>query len=1592
MHKRVIPALVLCAALLGAATPLAWAAPAASGAADEHVSTASTPSDNADADHPGSDAAGPADAQIADITVLGADHEPIDIKGAWLHDKTLAVVSPGLSVSCTVDEELREQMDEIHLVVDKVEIPVQEPQHPQEPAPNHFVFDFDATTCRTDVVDLSRVTVRVRDAKGKEVTSAPLSELSLFKDASIERIRFVRTDEEDALPAAWVLLGGKPAGADAEGVVYTNAASVEVGARIADPLFEALRDAAWFEQHPISAVLDGAAQTLDPATLTGSGRGSRRRFESAVLATWDAEGRHTASVSYTGASLAAEQQKPMQLEASDSVSVVIDRTAPAAASVRVKGSYDADSEVAQIPGQDGKPAYDVLFGGKRTLTLSLADAPAAEGIEASGVAGYTLTLVRHDKIDGTGASVTETLTERDYAIGNNGTVEIPLEDAGTYILGEATLTVRDRAGNTSASISLASIAGDVTFDRIAVENADAPAPNQGFGIEIGPKGSAGNDRYYQDDQVQVTLWGGGWRFGLFKMTPAFRRAVQARYVSWKGEEILASKDVQPTFVMNDATGRYEAVLTLPLDPDGGVRDGLYEVSFRGSNLSSSVSREFMVDTTAPAVTDAYMDARPDPARDVAALDGRGRLAVGGARTLHLRVQDLQPRGEGDAPADVQGSQEDNTAGLDERALTAYVERLLDLAGLHAPTMQRALTVDEHGWVSIPLTDEGVYNLADLQLVLPDNAGNGRGDRLRASDVATWGVDGILVDTDDALPSVQLSVVDAPGTPSSKDAAYHRGAVHVTASIEDRWFEARRALPTSDGLLSINTLQRPGELAGSALPALALADFTHLPDSDTWSARYELPRTHELAHALPLEGMYRLELGYRALSGTVCPASPVEFGIDYTGPSFGELALSVSEPYEWGWVFAPESEHITLAVSDNLSGVEPASAALSVAGTATPELSYEPADEANNGQFRLALTGDAQRLVFEGTRLGVEDRAGNVVDSGSLALRAGTDLPKDALGVCIDASAPELSIAYDNNDAANGMYYKAPRTATVTLVDPSFDLIRASDPHREVVQVERNGSATSVVAEDFENPSGDGATWIATVACDSDADWALSASIEDMTGRLAQVAREDFVVDTAAPRIMVEFDNNDVANGMYYKAPRTATVTVDERNFDAAQSGVTAWAKDASGAAVGAPAASAWCERESRAVQDAVISFTDELHYGFTVQATDLAGNAAEVFEEPEFVIDLTAPALAISGVEHHAAYADAVQPSISYADVNFDPLFATYELVGASQGNVYAPAGEKELPGQKTVHYEDFEHVLERDDVYTLTARVDDLAGNSAEQAVTFSVNRFGSTYYFANPGSDVAGKFLAAPQGVDIVEVNVSGLDTGRTHAELVHDSRTQALKAGADYELVNGSTGGWSATTYRFGQQLFDEDGFYRILLTSRDRAGNLSQNTMDGKNATRDGAFEVKFAVDTTSPVAGLAGIGSRGVYLDPHKQVHVDAHDNVELASVALTVDGRDVQAWDAADLVNGAPTWQLPADAEPHTYELAVTDRAGNTAYARYEDVVVTGDWISFILNTPRLLFGTVGGVILAAGAVVGVSWALWRRARRIRELRERLNS
>ena len=58
---------------------------------------------------------------------------------------------------------------------------------------------------------------------------------------------------------------------------------------------------------------------------------------------------------------------------------------------------------------------------------------------------------------------------------------------------------------------------------------------------------------------------------------------------------------------------------------------------------------------------------------------------------------------------------------------------------------------------------------------------------------------------------------------------------------------------------------------------------------------------------------------------------------------------------------------------------------------------------------------------------------------------------------------------------------------------------------------------------------------------------------------------------------------------------------------------------------------------------------------------------------------------------------------------------------------------------------------------------------------VVFSVNRFGSNYVLVDGSEGIGGAYLARPQDVHIREINVSGLDTSGSHAEVVRDSRVQ-------------------------------------------------------------------------------------------------------------------------------------------------------------------------------------------------------------------------
>ena len=66
------------------------------------------------------------------------------------------------------------------------------------------------------------------------------------------------------------------------------------------------------------------------------------------------------------------------------------------------------------------------------------------------------------------------------------------------------------------------------------------------------------------------------------------------------------------------------------------------------------------------------------------------------------------------------------------------------------------------------------------------------------------------------------------------------------------------------------------------------------------------------------------------------------------------------------------------------------------------------------------------------------------------------------------------------------------------------------------------------------------------------------------------------------------------------------------------------------------------------------------------------------------------------------------------------------------------------------------------DDIYTLTAKVTDKAGNETTSSITFSVNRDGSTYEIGSSTKALIDKkYTNKPQDLEITEINVDDLTT---------------------------------------------------------------------------------------------------------------------------------------------------------------------------------------------------------------------------------------
>ena len=601
-----------------------------------------------------------------------------------------------------------------------------------------------------------------------------------------------------------------------------------------------------------------------------------------------------------------------------------------------------------------------------------------------------------------------------------------------------------------------------------------------------------------------------------------------------------------------------------------------------------------------------------------------------------------------------------------------------------------------------------------------------------------------------------------------------------------------------------------------------------------------------------------------------------------------------------------------------------------------------------------------------------DSAKNNSNDVRVVVYAKDNAANDSEGVAklkIDTTAPRIDVSYDNNSADSNSYFKAGRTARIVVTERNFN---PDDVVVKITNTDGNISRISNWTKTVGTGNQDDTRWTATIPYTADGDYHFSIAYTDLAGNKCSgenyatgtVAAKSFTIDKTAPTITVSYDNNSARNGNYYKADRTATVTIIEHNFDVNRVNVSFSAGDKK-----LPNMSGWSSSGDQ--HTATIAYSSDGYYSFDISVKDKAGNDSAKFNTQSFYIDKTAPTLEITGVKNNSAYSGDILPVVSYSDDNYDDNNVSIKLVGANRDNVDLEGYyDDQINGKKFIFY-DFEKEKKVDDIYTLTATLTDKAGNTSTKSVVFSANRFGSTYAFDSATKKLNGAYSKSVKDIVVTETNVNKLNNIKI--TLFKNSDTIKLKNGTDYRIdVEGGNGKWYKYVYTIFAKNFSDDGVYRLSFHSEDAAGNISENTLDTKNK------EIRFGVDKTKPNVVLDNLESGQTYPLEKLKVSMTANDNLLLNSVVVYLDNYDkaYKTWDAKEIAdilgkNGEFTFDVSGNStRAHKMKVVCTDAAGNKITKEIKDFYVTTNLFIRYYNNKLLFFGSIAGFLLIVGVIV----------------------
>ena len=638
---------------------------------------------------------------------------------------------------------------------------------------------------------------------------------------------------------------------------------------------------------------------------------------------------------------------------------------------------------------------------------------------------------------------------------------------------------------------------------------------------------------------------------------------------------------------------------------------------------------------------------------------------------------------------------------------------------------------------------------------------------------------------------------------------------------------------------------------------------------------------------------------------------------------------------------------------------------------------------------------------------------------------------------IDITKPRVTLSFDNNRVENEFYFKENRTATITVEERNFSedafKILITDPAGG-----KDGRLLEVERDSFRkvSGSGDSTRWESRIYFNKDGDYQLSITGEDMAGNAMEElvyaegtqAALDFTVDKTAPVLSVSYDNNTANHEFYYKEGRRAEISIEEKNF---RSDLVDYSVLKDGGREGhGSALSSFSGGEGRGVSElhhqASISYEEDGDYQFNIRVKDLAGNEALAYPEDHFVIDRTAPGLTISDILNESANKGEVSPKISYGDRYLDQDALSLKLIGEVHGEhelshqqggsiSIARTDALNLPMQKSMEetesqkqkeeekegivyqssaggeegnlsFQNFPEEPDTDDVYRLSAKIVDMAGNETTEELWFSVNRFGSTYLLSDRAKALQGTYQKEGEEILISEINAD--EVLSSALTLYRNEEKHALSEGAEYQTTrSGGNGKWYRGDYLIKKDNFDKEGLYHLQISSQDKAGNLASTEQTERGA------ELRFGIDRTAPRILLSNVDDQGVYRGDVLDLDLSVQDNLWLEQVDATVDGEHEISWTDKSLQEAVAKDSFPLQisgekGKRHKLLVVARDAAGNESRKEVSDFVITNNPLLRLISQKNFArnaaIATVAGLMGLSCVVNGPSLLQELKRRRLK--------